>query len=88
MASKKTKKFVMTTAQQRRHTSITTFGYAVDELTLDMCVAADLELEKHFKKVSELAKQKLTDNGNIRTGLLRKAIDYKVKIAKESRRGL
>lgn len=80
MAAKKTKKFAMTTAQQRRHTSITTFGYAVDDLTLDMCISADLELEKHFKKVSELSKQKLTENGSIRTGLLRKAIDYKVKI--------
>ena len=71
------KKTVLTKGQQRRHTSLITFGVPLDELTADMCAEASLNLEAHFKKFAEAARRNLTENGSIRTGLLRKAITSK-----------
>ena len=71
------KKTVLTKGQQRRHTSLITFGVPLDELTADMCAEASLNLEAHFKKIAEAARRNLTEDGSVRTGLLRKAITSK-----------
>lgn len=77
MARINRKKINLTKWQQRRHTSLITFGVPLDELTLDMCATAALELEDHFAKIAEEARRNLDDNKSIRTGLLRKAIASK-----------
>ena len=66
------KKTVLTKGQQRRHTSLITFGIPLDELTAEMCAEAS-----HFKKIAEAARRNLTEDGSVRTGLLRKAITSK-----------
>ena len=71
------KKTVLTKGQQRRHTSLITFGIPLDELTAEMCAEASLNLEAHFKKIAEAARRNLTEDGSVRTGLLRKSITSK-----------
>lgn len=77
MAKIRRTKSVLTKGQQRRHTSLITFGVPLDELTADMCAEASLNLEAHFKKIAEAARRNLTEDGSVRTGLLRKAITSK-----------
>lgn len=73
--------------QQGRQTSVITYGVPLNELTADMCVEASLNLEAHFKKIAERARRNLTEDGSVRTGLLRKAIISKAQVIRGKNSG-
>lgn len=60
-----------------RSTSIASYTYNSEELTADMCAVVRLALEKESKKIANNARNNLTQDGSVRTGLLRKSVDSK-----------
>lgn len=87
MAKIRRTKSVLTKGQQRRQTSVITYGVPLNELTADMCAEASLSLEAHFKKIAAAARRNLTEDGSVRTGLLRKAIISKALVIRGKNSG-
>ena len=56
--------------------------------TARVLIRVEDSLGKFFAEIANRAKANIDDDGMIRTGLLRKAVDYKIKIYRGSKDGL